>query len=240
MGFAIKDILERIRRLEGRFPKNSQTSVYEGHVHKGLGTGTGTTSPTIDHQHSDTGDGGLTLDTAKVTIGDTNSPDNAFLDLIHGSSFSWHAIASTSLTGNVNDYDPTTPCNIIIFDSDGAYNITGIVQPTVGDGLTEGRVVLVYNTSAFTLTLKDQDGASLPSSQFKFGSDLALPSERIAFLWYGSDENRWHTLAVGAGAGSGNAPSTADYLVGTEQAGLSAEIVVGTTPGGELGGTWGS
>jgi hypothetical protein len=34
------------------------------------------------------------------------------------------------------------------------------------------------------------------------------------------------------------APTTADYLVGTAQAGLSAEIVVGTTPGGELGGTW--
>lgn len=35
-----------------------------------------------------------------------------------------------------------------------------------------------------------------------------------------------------------NAPSTPDYLVGTAQAGLSSEIVVGTTPGGELGGTW--
>lgn len=33
-------------------------------------------------------------------------------------------------------------------------------------------------------------------------------------------------------------PSNADYLVGTAQAGLSAEIVVGTTPGGELGNTW--
>lgn len=40
-------------------------------------------------------------------------------------------------------------------------------------------------------------------------------------------------------SGSG-APTGADYLVGTSQAGLSAEIVVGTTPGGELGGTWGS
>jgi len=36
------------------------------------------------------------------------------------------------------------------------------------------------------------------------------------------------------------APDDADYLVGTAQAGLSAEIVVGTTPGGELGGTWAS
>jgi hypothetical protein len=39
-------------------------------------------------------------------------------------------------------------------------------------------------------------------------------------------------------AGGGGAPTTADYLVGTAQAGLSAEIVVGATPGGELGGTW--
>lgn len=40
--------------------------------------------------------------------------------------------------------------------------------------------------------------------------------------------------------GGGGAPTTADYLVGTAQAGLSAEIVVGPTPGGELSGTWGS
>lgn len=41
-------------------------------------------------------------------------------------------------------------------------------------------------------------------------------------------------------AGGGGAPTTADYLVGTADAGLSAEIVVGTSPGGELGGTWAS
>lgn len=34
------------------------------------------------------------------------------------------------------------------------------------------------------------------------------------------------------------APSDANYLVGTADSDLSAEIVVGTTPGGELGGTW--
>ena len=36
------------------------------------------------------------------------------------------------------------------------------------------------------------------------------------------------------------APTTANYLTGSAQGGLSAEIVVGTTPGGELGGTWAS
>lgn len=56
-----------------------------------------------------------------------------------------------------------------------------------------------------------------------------------------------HTLGSGANqsaAGNhshtGNAPDSADYLVGTAQGGLSAEIVVGTAPGGELGGTWAS
>ncbi len=41
-------------------------------------------------------------------------------------------------------------------------------------------------------------------------------------------------------APSTGAPTNADYLVGTANGSLSAEIVVGTTPGGELGGTWAS
>lgn len=43
-----------------------------------------------------------------------------------------------------------------------------------------------------------------------------------------------------AQGGGGGAPDDVDYLVGTASAGLSAEIVVGTSPGGELGGTWAS
>lgn len=47
-------------------------------------------------------------------------------------------------------------------------------------------------------------------------------------------------LTVHAAGPHGGAPATVDYLVGTADAGLSAEIVVGTSPGGELGGTWAS
>ncbi len=43
-----------------------------------------------------------------------------------------------------------------------------------------------------------------------------------------------------AATGAAGAPSTVDYLVGTADAGLSNEIAVGTSPGGELGGTWAS
>jgi hypothetical protein len=41
-------------------------------------------------------------------------------------------------------------------------------------------------------------------------------------------------------AGGSGAPTDVDYLVGTANGTLSNEIVVGTTPGGELGGTWAS
>lgn len=40
--------------------------------------------------------------------------------------------------------------------------------------------------------------------------------------------------------GGSGAPTDADYLVGTANGSLSNEIVVGATPGGELGGTWAS
>jgi hypothetical protein len=40
--------------------------------------------------------------------------------------------------------------------------------------------------------------------------------------------------------GGGGAPTDATYLTGTADPVLTAEIVVGVTPGGELGGTWGS
>jgi hypothetical protein len=48
---------------------------------------------------------------------------------------------------------------------------------------------------------------------------------------------------VAAATGGSGAPTTVDYLVGTASGALSAEIVVGTTPGGELAGsgsTWAS
>ncbi len=40
--------------------------------------------------------------------------------------------------------------------------------------------------------------------------------------------------------GGGGAPVGADYLVGTADATLTNEIIVGTSPGGELGGSWAS
>lgn len=68
--------------------------------------------------------------------------------------------------------------------------------------------------------------------------DVALSSPADGeVLSYDAGTSKWINSAS---AGGGGAPTTVDYLVGTASAGLSAEIVVGTSPGGELGGTWAS
>jgi hypothetical protein len=83
------------------------------------------------------------------------------------------------------------------------------------------------------------------------GSPEGAATGGIGSLWLASDGTTGTTLWIkeaGTGntgwvavaAGGSGAPTTADYLVGTANGGLSAEIVVGTTPGGELGGTWAS
>lgn len=46
------------------------------------------------------------------------------------------------------------------------------------------------------------------------------------------------SLETGTGSGGGGAPLDSTYLVATADATLSNEVVVGATPGGELGGTW--
>jgi hypothetical protein len=76
--------------------------------------------------------------------------------------------------------------------------------------------------------------ADLPLTGLEAGADVAFVISTDAL----------HVAATGTTWGSAlgsevvGAPVTADYLVGTSQVGLSAEIVVGPTPGGELGGTW--
>lgn len=80
----------------------------------------------------------------------------------------------------------------------------------------------MLNLAALQTALKNLPGYAVNRTLFKNST---------------SGQVEWRALVAG------DLPSTitgVDYLVGTATSALSAEIVVGTTPGGELGGTWAS
>ncbi len=91
---------------------------------------------------------------------------------------------------------------------------------------------------------------AIPSGYFVIKDDgAAMPEEGILNFISGTNitvtcvdnpGSNQTDCTFDASGGGGGAPTDADYLVGTANGSLSAEIVVGTTPGGELGGTWAS
>lgn len=81
-----------------------------------------------------------------------------------------------------------------------------------------------------------QKGAGVPTHKAAEGT---LYWDETDNQFYVNNDGAVSWTSVGGAAGGG-APANADYLVGTAHGDLSAEIVVGTTPGGELGNTWAS
>jgi len=106
---------------------------------------------------------------------------------------------------------------------------TGI---TVTNGATASGIIIIKEDS--------DDGVNYAS--------FTVPAltDNTVYILPTDDGNANEVLSTnGAGvldwaAAGGGAPTDADYLVGTANGSLSAEIVVGATPGGELGGTWAS
>lgn len=68
-----------------------------------------------------------------------------------------------------------------------------------------------------------------------------LAVDGINLVWTKCEDGSISNLDTGGGGGGGGgAPDNATYLTGTSNGTLTNEIVVGATPGGELGGTWAS
>lgn len=99
----------------------------------------------------------------------------------------------------------------------------------------------------FTFKNDPSDETSRPRKYYVCDTTAELPATGLleGDLAYTKDDDTFHmadstTTWTSPAGGAGGAPTNADYLVGTANGSLSSEIVVGTTPGGELGGTWGS
>ena len=119
--------------------------------------------------------------------------------------------------------------------------LEGLVRQNVADirltnerfpGLADTRDIVLQGHVHPRIT---QLGKGTPTHTAKEGTGYWDETNNTFYI--NSDGSTGWTQLGAAGAG---APNNANYLVGTAHAGLTAEIVVGTTPGGELGNTWAS
>ena len=133
-------------------------------------------------------------------------------------------LASISHDGGAT-FNSLTLANKLSVDSGG----TGAVTHTDGGVLIGKGTAALANTGVLAKgTLIVGDGVTNPTTLTvgSMGQILSVDTGATSGLaWVASP---------------GGAPTDADYLVGTANGSLSAEIAVGTTPGGELGNTWAS
>lgn len=100
---------------------------------------------------------------------------------------------SAGLTGNTNDYAPTglKTATRVELTATGAVDLTGIVAPA-----DDGRVLLVSNVGANTITLKDEDANSDAANRFALKADIALAADGGCILIYSTASSRWRCVGV--------------------------------------------
>ena len=144
-------------------------------------------------------------------------------------------------------YQPLEATLTDIADGTIAENLVNTANPwadnEVADSITASNYLpLAGGTLTAELTIDETGIEAQPTDAL---TDCSTFSATGGGIFYDDSEGKFkkcqdNTLSdLDTGGGSG-APTDADYLVGTENGSLSAEIVVGTTPGGDLGNTWAS
>ena len=109
-----------------------------------------------------------------------------------------------TLAGDEDDYEPTglQATGQLRLNTDGAdYDITGIVAPDGTYRINNKMLIIVNVDAAQTITLKNEDAASVAANRMALGSDLALAPYQSALIWYDATSSRWRPLGGGGGGG---------------------------------------
>lgn len=104
-------------------------------------------------------------------------------------------VSPTQITANQNNYAGIGQAGYGRLDLDAARTITGILQPTNGEG---GKLLYITNISAFTLTLNHQDAASTAANRIIgiAGANTNVAAGQNTCLIYDTTTNRWRILFV--------------------------------------------
>jgi hypothetical protein len=139
-----------------------------------------------------------------------------------GVASSLNTITPAQITANTDNWNPTglATADVIRASTDATWNLTGIVAPAAT------RLLIIENIDATDLILQ-HDISSANANRFYCpgDDDVTLVVDSACLLIYDVTSSRWRVIAItGGGAGSG-APTTAQYLTGAPDGGLSAEKV---------------
>lgn len=102
---------------------------------------------------------------------------------------SYSATSPAQITANQNDYNPGTG-GYFRLDLDAARSITGFAGPI------DGRVIIISNVSAFTLTIQNQNAGSSANNRVitGTGADLAVLTNQTVKLIYDATTLRWRVF----------------------------------------------
>jgi hypothetical protein len=102
-----------------------------------------------------------------------------------------YTLSPAQITADQNDYNPTdlALAEAAILDLNADRSITGLAT-----GATN-RELVIYNTSAFRLTMVNESGLSTAANRFHINTDLVLRPYQAARLLYSATLSRW--LVIG-------------------------------------------
>lgn len=107
-------------------------------------------------------------------------------------------ITPTTLAASADDYSPTglaTAARIRLAAST-AVSLTGLLAGV------DGRRIMLHNTAAFAITLKDEDAGSAAANRFTLNGDIALSQDQSIQVEYDGTTQRWRAVG-GIGGGGG-------------------------------------
>lgn len=158
----------------------------------------------------------------------------------------WSLLASAGTTQTLQFTSPDALTSLSVYTGGTVTDVDDLTDAT------EHAAVLSGGDLIATVNLDVPTGRSVPLRLVVNGAvqsvgrlhpstmGAAGPDNTIA-LTAGVNEFELTILGVvesGGGGGGGGAPTNAGYLVTVAHVDLTAAVVVGATPGGELGGTW--